>query len=264
MEVRGSAPTKAARDALLFRAESVLGKDKTADKLIIPEKASELPDLTEYRRVGDFLALLVKLGGVDMRLRYDRGNLAMSGTVASSADLQLVQAEARKLVGSATLDDTLSVAGVATSTTSGSSTTTASSTPVAADSSVPTTPAVAASQARVDALVAGRVVTFDKGSSSLTDTGRALVDEIAVGLVASTDSLVVEVGGYTDTKGDTQKNLELSSARAITVRKRLIAKGVAADRVKAKGYGETNPIASEDTEAGRAKNRRIEFKILAP
>ena len=261
MEIRGTAPTKAARDALLFRAEGVLGKEKTADKLIIPEKVSELPDLTEYRRVGDFLALLVKLGGVDLRLRYDRGNLSMGGTVGSSADLQLVQAEARKLVGSAKLDDSVTVVGVVESTlagtTTGSTTTTASS-----DSTVPATPAVAAAQTRVDALVAGRVITFDKGSSGLTADGRAIVDEVAAGLVGSPDTFVIEVGGYTDTQGDAQKNRELSSARAITVRKRLLAKGVAADRVKAKGYGEANPVASDDTDAGRAKNRRIEFKVL--
>jgi OOP family OmpA-OmpF porin len=74
----------------------------------------------------------------------------------------------------------------------------------------------------------------------------------------------VEIGGYTDSGGGTGRNQILSQIRAQAVVDYLVNAGIAADRLTAVGYGETNPIASNDTEEGRAQNRRIEFKIVQP
>ena len=72
----------------------------------------------------------------------------------------------------------------------------------------------------------------------------------------------IEVGGHTDNVGDDALNMKLSHDRAKSVREYLVNGGIAADRLQAKGYGELNPIATNDTDDGRKSNRRTEFVIL--
>ena len=69
----------------------------------------------------------------------------------------------------------------------------------------------------------------------------------------------VEIAGHTDNVGQAESNLKLSQARADTVVAQLEKLGVAKERITAKGYGDTKPAASNDDEAGRAQNRRVEF-----
>ncbi|MBL8658919.1 MAG: OmpA family protein, partial [Rhodospirillales bacterium] len=71
----------------------------------------------------------------------------------------------------------------------------------------------------------------------------------------------IEIGGHTDSTGDPEKNLALSQARADAVRQALIDHGVAPEMLSAKGYGGTQPIASNDTAQGRERNRRIAFSV---
>jgi OOP family OmpA-OmpF porin len=71
----------------------------------------------------------------------------------------------------------------------------------------------------------------------------------------------IEISGYTDNTGMTNKNLKLSKARAKAVADYLISKGIAATRVNYNGYGSDNPVADNDTEQGKKKNRRVEFRI---
>jgi OmpA-OmpF porin, OOP family len=74
--------------------------------------------------------------------------------------------------------------------------------------------------------------------------------------------LVVEIAGHTDHVGDDANNLRLSQLRADAIREYLIKKGISEGRVLAKGYGEKSPVAGNDTDAGRAKNRRTEVKVI--
>ncbi|NML63858.1 OmpA family protein [Hymenobacter sp. RP-2-7] len=69
----------------------------------------------------------------------------------------------------------------------------------------------------------------------------------------------LSIAGHTDSKGDDNYNLRLSYERATTARTYLLSKGIAAERIEARGYGETKPIATNDTDAGRALNRRVDF-----
>jgi OOP family OmpA-OmpF porin len=75
-------------------------------------------------------------------------------------------------------------------------------------------------------------------------------------------TLVVEIAGHTDNVGEEKDNLRLSQRRADAIRNYLIKKGISADRILSKGYGEKEPVATNDTEAGKAKNRRTEVKVI--
>jgi outer membrane protein OmpA-like peptidoglycan-associated protein len=104
-------------------------------------------------------------------------------------------------------------------------------------------------------------ITFDQGKATIRKASFKTLDE-AVAVLTKYETLRVEVQGHTDDQGDDAKNMELSQARADSVKTYLTDKGVAADRVDAKGFGETAPVADNKKAAGRAQNRRIEFKIL--
>jgi OOP family OmpA-OmpF porin len=76
-------------------------------------------------------------------------------------------------------------------------------------------------------------------------------------------TIKVEIQGHTDSQGRESTNLKLSQKRAESVRTYLIKKSVGSERMTAKGYGKTVPIADNRTSAGRAQNRRVEFVITA-
>jgi outer membrane protein OmpA-like peptidoglycan-associated protein len=82
-------------------------------------------------------------------------------------------------------------------------------------------------------------------------------------LMNSRPSIKIGVYGHTDSKGFAGNNLKLSKDRAAAVRSYLLGKGVAPGRLESQGFGQTKPIAPNDTEDGRSKNRRVEFKILS-
>ena len=81
-------------------------------------------------------------------------------------------------------------------------------------------------------------------------------------LLEKNTSIVIEISGHTDNIGSPEYNLELSSKRANTVKEYLEGKGIEGIRLLSRGYGHAKPIADNDTEEGRAKNRRTEFKII--
>jgi len=114
----------------------------------------------------------------------------------------------------------------------------------------------------VEQTVALQNVNFEFGSDQLTDGAKVILDGISASLVAQT-SVKVLVTGHTDALGPQSYNLALSQRRSNAVMQYLADKGVEAARLSADGEGEFSPIASNDDEAGRAQNRRVEFKIIA-
>jgi outer membrane protein OmpA-like peptidoglycan-associated protein len=104
-------------------------------------------------------------------------------------------------------------------------------------------------------------VNFATNSSRLTADSMQILDKVADTLKEWPD-VKVEIGGHTDSQGNDASNLKLSEARAESVRKYLVSKGVDGSRLTAKGYGETVPIADNGTAAGRAQNRRVELKTI--
>lgn len=102
---------------------------------------------------------------------------------------------------------------------------------------------------------------FETNKADLQNESFSELDQM-VQMFKDIPTLVLEIGGHTDNVGADAVNQKLSEARANTVRNYLISKGVADNRVTAKGYGETKPVASNDTDEGRTANRRVEFTIL--
>jgi outer membrane protein OmpA-like peptidoglycan-associated protein len=106
-----------------------------------------------------------------------------------------------------------------------------------------------------------RGVIFETGKSALKPESFTVLDIVAQSLNANPD-IRIEVAGYTDNTGASATNIRLSQARASAVRSYLASKGVAPDRMIAKGYGAANPIATNATAAGRQQNRRVELHQL--
>ena len=104
-------------------------------------------------------------------------------------------------------------------------------------------------------------VNFRTGSAQLLATSLPILDEAARKLNRF-PSLKVEVSGHTDSDGKASSNQRLSQRRADSVRRYLVSKGVSSPNLTSKGYGEVSPVASNNTAAGKAQNRRVELKIL--
>jgi len=104
-------------------------------------------------------------------------------------------------------------------------------------------------------------IFFETGKATLTSQSKVELEK-AIDLLNQNPSMVIEVGGHTDNVGDDDFNMKLSHDRAKSVRDYLVTGGIVSTRVQAKGYGETNPVATNDTDDGRKANRRTEFVIL--
>jgi outer membrane protein OmpA-like peptidoglycan-associated protein len=102
---------------------------------------------------------------------------------------------------------------------------------------------------------------FETGKADLLEDSYKVIDELVAYLNRKDDERI-ELGGHTDNVGSAKSNQKLSEARANAVRNYLISKGIDPNRVTAKGYGLSVPIASNKTAEGRAQNRRTEVKIL--
>lgn len=103
-------------------------------------------------------------------------------------------------------------------------------------------------------------VQFDTGKSKLKKKSNEAVEYIYM-MMKSSPNIVIELRGHTDATGNARKNMNLSQKRADAVRNALISKGINRDRISAKGFGDTQPIATNDTPAGRAENRRTEVVV---
>jgi outer membrane protein OmpA-like peptidoglycan-associated protein len=101
-------------------------------------------------------------------------------------------------------------------------------------------------------------VEFFSGTERLTPGGQATLNQV-VTVLAKYPGMRVEIAGHTDSVGIPEANLDLSRKRAATVKVYLVSKGIAAANLTDVGYGQTRPIASNDTAIGRQANRRVEF-----
>jgi len=115
-------------------------------------------------------------------------------------------------------------------------------------------------QSDLDSFLATEHVAFKRGKAEITEASYGLLKVLAG--IARTCKARLEIASHTDGEGDAAINLKLSQRRADVIRKQLVQNGVPADKLAAKGYGETQPIADNDTEEGRAANTRVEFRVI--
>ena len=104
-------------------------------------------------------------------------------------------------------------------------------------------------------------ILFDFDSDKLKPSAKPILNEVS-SYLKTTSGIKIAVQGHCDNVGGNEYNLNLSKRRAKSVRQYLVDQGIEADRLKSEGYGYTRPVASNKTAAGRAKNRRVVFKVI--
>ncbi len=206
----------------------------------------------EDRSLGEEVDLaLSRAGYPELQVTETDGALTISGVLETAEDRTAVLAVARSVDGSdpEAIDDQLEAPEAAPESGTGTS---------------PTGPSSAADlqlQAALSGLTARDPIRFESGSTTIVDASLATLDQIAA-LLAEAPDTSVEVAGHTDADGDEAENQALSTQRAQAVVDALVQRGVATGRLGAVGFGEAFPIASNDTQEGKDRNRRIELNVL--
>ncbi len=116
---------------------------------------------------------------------------------------------------------------------------------------------------RVNRAVAGRPITYEFGTYTLTAEAQAVIDDVYKVVSSCPTGTRITVAGYSDNVGDGTVNQLISQARAQATANALIARGLPDERVVVRGYGATAPVADNSTREGREKNRRIVFAVNA-
>lgn len=236
LALSGALPSQAAREAL----KAALGKTAIDDKTVIDPAA---PDGAFTDAAATGLAALVA--------RADSGTLRIEGrtvtlaAIARSAEAaKALQAALNDLPAAYDWSAEIGVAGAA---------------PAAAIASDAENPARAC-QSAMSAALAESPLVFASASAALPESAGALVDRLAA-IAATCPEARIEIAGHTDASGNAAKNVALSEDRAAALEAALIVKGVDAGRLTAKGYGAARPVAGNDTDANKARNRRIEVIV---
>jgi len=218
----GTVPDQATRERLFADAEAKFGLGNVVDRLSVQAGAAASPCSVKSQEI---FAWLERSGGASIACGDD-GGVTLTGTVPSEQIKQEHGQWAQRIFSPASVTNNLEVLEIA---------------------------ATADDVQCGDRI--GATVTFATGSAQIGAQAHELLDAVAGCLGEGS----YEVAGHTDNVGSDAINDPLSQRRADTVREYLIGKGVDGARLTAKGYGSKRSIANNDTENGRAQNRRIEF-----
>jgi OOP family OmpA-OmpF porin len=224
--VAGTLADEASKAALLARLRAVYGANRVVDQLAIGTVATPA-NWNEYLQQLINSNLKMVMRG---QLKVDGTAVTLRGDVANEAQRQQIANDiATTLNPTYTVNNGLRV--------------------------------VASEQAALDTALGNRIIEFESGKATLTDSGKAILDQMSVALLALKNKKV-EVIGHTDNAGSRAGNLSLSAARAEAVKSYVASRGVAQDAIAVSGEGPDRPVAENRTVEGRARNRRIEFKIV--
>ena len=221
----GTVPDEATRAAVLARLRELYGEDRVVDQIAIGQVA--MP--------ANWNTYVQKLMSPDLR-QISRGQLKIDGNAVSLRGEVANEALRQRIAGNVTasLNPTYTVDN---------------------GLRVP-----AADQAVLDNTLANRTVEFESGKATLTPAGRAILDEMVAAML-KLKGRKIEVIGHTDSAGLRASNVSLSQARAATVKDYLASHGIAEELLSASGQGPDQPVAGNDSADGRARNRRIEFRM---
>lgn len=122
-------------------------------------------------------------------------------------------------------------------------------------------PAPAAKKPAVRSLSLASGALFASGSAQLGSAGVSEIDKLADQLKQMDDVEQITISGHTDSRGAAAFNQSISEQRAATVKEELIKRGIDGNKIVTRGYGETQPVASNDDPVGRQKNRRVEIEV---
>jgi OmpA-OmpF porin, OOP family len=220
----GTVPDEAARDAIVQRLRALYGAGAVTDRLQV---GPVLAPPGWHAQVQKLLGPGIKAVGKG-ELKVEGGAVTVRGEVASDA--------ARTRTG-----NELSAA-------------------MAPGYTLRTELRVAQGQQMLDAVLAQRIIEFDSGQATLRPSGMAILDDMAA-VILKLKGANIEVRGHTDNVGQRSANIALSEARAQAVRTYLAQKGVDPATVAVSGLGPDQPVADNGSPEGRARNRRIEFKL---
>jgi OOP family OmpA-OmpF porin len=224
--VSGTVADEASKAAVLARLRALYGAERVVDQLALG-RVSTPPNWNDY--VGKLIGPNLKLISRG-QLQVDGTSVSLRGDVASDEQRQKIAGDiALGLDTAYTVNNGLRVA--------------------------------ASEQGMLDAALANRIIEFESGKATLTDAGKAILDQMSVALLRLKDKKV-EVIGHTDNAGSRAGNLSLSQARAEAVKTYVVGRGVNAEMVAVSGEGPDRPVADNRTPEGRARNRRIEFKVV--
>ena len=224
--VAGTVADEASKAALLARLRTVYGLDRVVDQLSVGT-VSTPANWNDYvgRLIGPNLKMISR-----GQLKIDGNNVSLRGDVSNEAQRQQIAGDiAASLNPTYTVNNGLRVA--------------------------------ASEQSVLDAALANRIIEFESGKAALTQSGMTILDQMSEAL-KKLHGIKVEVIGHTDNAGSRAGNLSLSQARAEAVKTYVAARGIAADSIAVSGEGPDRPVADNRTPDGRARNRRIEFKVV--
>ncbi|MEC5387278.1 OmpA family protein [Uliginosibacterium sp. H3] len=224
--VSGTVPDEATRQSILASVRAVYGAENVVDQLGVGSVVAP-PNWTSY---------VQKLITPDLKqissggLNIDGNNINVRGEVTNEAQRQqLVSDFAMRLNPTYVIKNGLRVG--------------------------------AGEQQLLDKTLANRIVEFESGSSKLAPQGAQLLDEMAAAILR-VGKHKIQIVGHTDSSGHPDANQVLSQSRAEAVRRYLMGKGLEGGSLEAQGMGANEPIAANTSADGRARNRRIEFRIV--
>lgn len=223
--VAGTVPDEATRLALLTRLRELYGAERVQDQLTVGGVVTPPQWSASVQRLLTSDLKQISHG----ELKVEGTQVSVRGETSNEATRQeVVSRMATSLTSTYTVKNALRVAAV--------------------------------EQHVLDDALNNRIVEFESGSAILTPRGRIVLDDM-VSALRKVKGKRVEVIGHTDSVGTRDTNLVLSQARADSVKNYLLTSGLSAEFLSTSGAGPDRPIATNDSEAGRARNRRIEFRL---
>jgi len=224
--IAGFVPDEKTRERIIDAARRTWGASGVVDRLAVDARVA---GLDWYH--GDAVLAPFRVAGIPTgRAEFDGRTLVLSGQVASPSTRTDVMTAARRAAGKVPVEDRLVIAPAAVQ------------------------------KLKIDQVLASQRVEFSAGNANLTAVGRKTLDGLVPAMQEDRTTRLF-VSGHTDNQGNPADNERLSEARAQSVVDYLVSRGVAKERLLARGFGSSQPIADNATDEGRRHNRRIEFQV---